>query len=139
MFFVTHTLTFLNSKWVFKSVFMLVGIKRVYDRRELTDGKRILVDRLWPRGVKKGTQSVDLWMKDVAPSNELRKWFANEPAEWEAFKKKYRAELDDGKKLEELVKMAEKIDITLVYSAKDSEHNNAVALAELLKERIKSE
>jgi uncharacterized protein YeaO (DUF488 family) len=115
---------------------MLLGVKRVYDRRELTDGRRVLVDRLWPRGVKKGTQSVDLWMKDVAPSNELRKWFLHEAGKWDEFKKKYVKELDDSKKLNELVTMVKDIDVTLVYSAKDTEHNNAVALAEILKDRI---
>ncbi len=115
---------------------MIVGVKRVYDRRELTDGKRVLVDRLWPRGVKKGTQNIDSWEKDVAPSNELRKWFQHDPTKWEEFKEKYRIELDDTKKFHALIEMAKNSDITLVYSAKDTEHNNAVALAEFLKEKM---
>jgi uncharacterized protein YeaO (DUF488 family) len=115
---------------------MIVGVKRVYDRRELTDGRRVLVDRLWPRGVKKGTQNVDLWTKEVAPSNELRKWFQNEPEKWDEFKEKYRKELDDTKKFHELIEMAREMDITLIYSAKDTEHNNAVALAEFIKEKL---
>lgn len=115
---------------------MLLGVKRVYDRRELTDGKRVLVDRLWPRGVKKGTQNIDLWFKDAAPSNELRKWFSHDPSKWVEFKKKYRKELDDTSKFNEIVEMVRESDITLVYSAKDTEHNNAVALAEFIKEKL---
>lgn len=115
---------------------MLVGVKRVYERREITDGKRVFVDRLWPRGVKKGTQNIDVWFKDVAPSNELRKWFSHEPSKWQEFRKRYRKELEGNKKLDELVEMVRKMDITLVYSAKDTEYNNAVALAELIKEKV---
>jgi uncharacterized protein YeaO (DUF488 family) len=115
---------------------MLLGVKRVYDRREITEGKRILVDRLWPRGVKKSTQNVDAWMRDVAPSNELRKWFSHEPSKWEEFKKKYREELRGNKDFDELAEMSKKIDITLVYSAKNTEYNNAVALADFIKEKI---
>jgi uncharacterized protein YeaO (DUF488 family) len=119
-------------------VCLLLGIKRVYERRDLTDGRRVLVDRLWPRGVKKGTQNVDLWIKEVAPSNELRKWFSHNPAKWEGFKKKYKKELDSSKKLEELVKMVKENDVTLVYAAKDTKYNNAVALGEFIKERLKN-
>lgn len=115
---------------------MLLGVKRVYDKRELTDGKRILVDGLWPRGVKKSTQNIDAWMKDVAPSSELRKWFSHDPEKWDEFKARYRKELQGSKKFEEIVKMAKEIDITLVYSSADTEHNNAVALAEFIKEKI---
>jgi len=116
---------------------MLLGIKRVYDRRELTEGKRILVDRLWPRGVKKSTQNVDEWCKEVAPSNELRKWFSQSPEKWEEFKKKYAEELKANKKIDALIEMIKTTDITFVYSAKDTSHNNAVALAEFIKERMK--
>jgi uncharacterized protein YeaO (DUF488 family) len=112
-------------------------MKRVYEKRDLTDGRRVLVDRLWPRGVKKGTQNVDLWIKEVAPSNELRKWFSHDPKRWEEFKKKYEKELRGNNKLDELVKMVKETDITLVYAAKDTKHNNAVALAEFIKKRLK--
>jgi uncharacterized protein YeaO (DUF488 family) len=112
-------------------------MKRVYEKRNLTDGRRVLVDRLWPRGVKKGTQNVDLWLKEVAPSNELRKWFSHDPKRWEAFKKKYEKELEGNNKLDELVKMVKESDITLVYAAKDTKYNNAVALAEFIKKRLK--
>lgn len=115
---------------------MLLGIKRVYDKREITTGKCILVDRLWPRGVKKSTQNIDIWMKDVAPSEELRKWFAHEPGKWSVFKAKYKRELVWNKKFDDLLELAKKTDVTLVYSAKDTEHNNAVALAEFITERL---
>lgn len=115
---------------------MLVGVRRIYEKRELTDGKRILVDRLWPRGVKKSTNNLDAWMKEIAPSNELRKWFSHDPAKWEEFKTRYRKELEGNRKFSELVEMAKKSDITLVYSAKDIEHNNAVALAEFVNEAL---
>jgi uncharacterized protein YeaO (DUF488 family) len=115
---------------------MLQGVKRVYDRREIADGKRILVDGLWPRGVKKSTQNIDSWMKEVAPSDELRKWFAHDPSKWEEFKEKYKAELATNKKFDELVEMVTSSDVTLIYSAKDTEHNNALALAEFIKEKI---
>ncbi|MDE1874358.1 MAG: DUF488 domain-containing protein [Candidatus Micrarchaeota archaeon] len=115
---------------------MLLGVKRVYEKRELADGKRILVDRLWPRGVKRSTQNLDDWMRDVAPSDELRKWFAHDPEKWEEFKKRYKEELRGNKKFYELVDMARKSDITLVYSATDTEHNNAVALSEFVQEAI---
>jgi uncharacterized protein YeaO (DUF488 family) len=115
---------------------MLLGVKRVYEKRTPADGKRILVDRLWPRGVKKGAQNLDLWMREVAPSNELRKWFMHDPAKWKEFKERYRSELKGNRKFEELVDMVKKSDVTFVYSAKDTEHNNAVALAEFVKEAL---
>ncbi len=115
---------------------MLLGVKRVYEKRDITDGKRILVDRLWPRGVKKSTQNVDMWLKEVSPSDELRKWFSHEPEKWEEFKSRYRKELMGNKKFEELVEMVKKNDITLIYSAKDTLYNNAVALAEFIKEKL---
>lgn len=117
---------------------MLQGVKRVYDRREIADGKRILVDRLWPRGVKKSTQNVDTWMKDVAPSNELRKWFDHDPVKWEEFKQRYRKELQDSKAFDELVELVKKADVTLIYSAKETQFNNAVALSEFIAERLGS-
>ena len=99
-----------------------------------TGGKRVLVDRLWPRGVKKSTANVDLWLKDVAPSNELRQWFAHDPSKWKEFKAKYRKELDGSKAFADLMGMVRTSDVTILYAAKDTEHNNAVALVEFLKE-----
>ncbi|MEM0074492.1 MAG: DUF488 domain-containing protein, partial [Candidatus Micrarchaeaceae archaeon] len=113
---------------------VLLGIRRVYEKRSPTDGKLILVDRLWPRGLRKSTNQVDLWLKDVAPSNELRKWFAHDPSKWEEFKKRYWQELNNNAKFKELVKSVKNEDVTLVYAARDTEHNDAVALAEFIKQ-----
>ncbi|MEM4034644.1 MAG: DUF488 domain-containing protein [Candidatus Micrarchaeaceae archaeon] len=115
---------------------VLLGIRRVYEKRSPTDGKLILVDRLWPRGLRKSTNQVDLWLKDVAPSNELRKWFAHDPSKWEEFKKRYWQELNNNAKFKELVKSVKNEDVTLVYAARDTEHNDAVALAEFIKQEL---
>ncbi|MHB1830223.1 MAG: DUF488 domain-containing protein [Candidatus Micrarchaeaceae archaeon] len=115
---------------------MLVGVKRIYDKPSITDGKRVFVDRLWPRGVKKSTVNIDIWMKEVAPSDELRQWFNHEPEKWDGFSKKYREELAINKHFEELLALVKSSDVTLLYSAKDIEHNNAVVLSEMLKERL---
>ena len=111
---------------------VLVGIKRIYDKASITDGKRVFVDRLWPRGVKKSTANIDLWMKDVAPSNELRMWFNHDPKKWEGFKTKYTKELEHNKHAAELMKLVDKSDVTLLYATKDTEHNNAVVLSEFI-------
>jgi uncharacterized protein YeaO (DUF488 family) len=115
---------------------MLMGVKRIYDKRDLTDGKRVFVERLWPRGVKKSTQGMDVWLKDVAPSTELRKWFSHDPAKWAEFRKKYEAELAANAKVAELVDMVKRMDVTLVYSAKDTARNSAVVLAEFIKKKL---
>lgn len=111
-----------------------VVIKRAYEKPSPTDGFRILVDRLWPRGISKENAHIDDWNKDIAPSTQLRKWFNHDPEKWEAFSEKYLAELkanNIGKTFWEQHKNQEKI--TLVYSAKDSEHCNSVVLLEYLK------
>jgi len=109
-----------------------IKIKRIYEEFDEKDGARILVDRLWPRGVKKENAKIELWMKEIAPSNELRNWFSHDPAKWNDFKKKYFTELNANKKLcEELIGKS-KGTITLVYGAKDVEHNQAAALKEYL-------
>lgn len=115
----------------------MVRVKRVYEKALKSDGWRVLVDRLWPRGLTKEAASLDAWIKEVAPSYELRKRFGHEPKKWTAFQKKYRAELAKKKPLiEELRKMEkEHGTLTLVYGAKDEEHNQAVALAEVLKRK----
>lgn len=115
---------------------MLVGVKRIYDKASITDGKRVFVDRLWPRGVKKSTANVDVWMKEIAPSNELRLWFDHDPKKWESFKAKYMKELEGNKRSEDIMAMIEKNDVTLLYAAKDTEHNNAVVLSEFIKSRV---
>jgi uncharacterized protein YeaO (DUF488 family) len=110
-------------------------IKRSYQDPDIDDGFRILVDRLWPRGLSKKNAKLDLWMKEIAPSNELRKMFGHDPEKFDTFKGKYLDELKDKKELIKQLKILEKINhkITLVYSAKDEDHNNAVVLLELLK------
>jgi uncharacterized protein YeaO (DUF488 family) len=113
----------------------MIQVKRVYERAKKDDGWRVLVDRLWPRGMKKEAVKADLWMKDVAPSDALRKSYCHDPAKWTIFQKKYRAEL--AKKTEliaELKKMErEHGTLTLLFGAKDEEHNQAIVLAEVLK------
>jgi uncharacterized protein YeaO (DUF488 family) len=115
----------------------MIRIKRVYDLAEPRDGERILIDRLWPRGVSKEKAHIDEWRKDLAPSDELRKWFNHDPAKWDEFKRRYRQELRP--KLPELKKLSRKNrrSITLVYGAHDTEHNNAAALKEFL-DRLQS-
>ena len=112
---------------------MKIKIKRVYAKSDKEDGKRVLVDRLWPRGLTKAKANVDLWFKDIAPSTELRKWFGHDPAKWEEFKKRYRVELEaNDEQVSLLQQEVKKGTVTLVYGAKDEEHNEAVVLKELL-------
>lgn len=110
---------------------MKVSIKRIYEPVDKTDGYRILVDRLWPRGVSKEEAHIDLWLKEIAPSDELREWFGHEVQKWEEFQKKYKAELKSNPALEQLQHLKEK-NVTLLYAAKDEEHNNAVVLQAVL-------
>lgn len=112
---------------------MPIKIKRVYEKPERSDGKRILVDRLWPRGVKK--DAIDLWLKDVAPSDDLRNWFHHEERKWSEFRRKYRKELSVNRDAVAEFRKAAKGTATLLYGAKDEEHNQAVVLAEYLKRR----
>ena len=110
-----------------------VAIKRVYDAPEKADGFRVLVDRIWPRGVSKEKAAVDLWMKEIGPSTGLRKWFGHDPARWDEFRKRYRDELAAKRDLlDELRARAEKGRLTLVYSAKDEAHNQAVVIRDML-------
>lgn len=111
---------------------MNVRIKRAYEAPAKTDGQRVLVDRLWPRGISKATAGIDHWLKDVAPSAELRQWFGHEAEKWTRFKQRYRAELKSNPALAELKALARQGDITLVYAAKDEAHNNAVVLKQIL-------
>jgi uncharacterized protein YeaO (DUF488 family) len=112
---------------------MHVRIKRVYLQPNEEDGARILVDRLWPRGLTKEKARVDLWLKNIAPSTELRKWFGHDPDKWTEFQMRYRAELRNNQEQVSLLKQeAAKGSITLVYGAKDEEHNEAVVLQKLL-------
>ena len=111
---------------------MSVMLKRIYDPPAKADGERVLVDRLWPRGLTKVKAKVDLWLKDVAPSTELRKWFGHDPEKWTEFKKRYRVELKNNPALSELLELSRQGDITLVYAAKDQLHNEAVVLKQIL-------
>lgn len=115
----------------------MLKIKRVYEKPAKEDGWRVLVDRLWPRGMKKESAHIDVWMKDVAPTDALRKWFAHDPAKWNEFQKRYRAELSKTKNaVAELKNMAaQHKDLTLLYGAKDEAHNQAVVLLDILKNR----
>lgn len=111
----------------------MIKIKRAYAPTEETDGYRILVDRLWPRGISKEKAKIDLWMKSVAPSSDLRKWFGHVPERFPEFTKRYKAELAESGALDDLRKvLSEHPDATLLFAAHDEEHNNAVVLKELL-------
>jgi uncharacterized protein YeaO (DUF488 family) len=113
----------------------MLNVKRVYEGKEASDGVRILVDRLWPRGLRSAQAGIDEWMKDVAPSDELRKWFAHDPDKWPEFKRRYTQELAAREKaalLKRIAKLAASGKVTLVYAARDTEHNNARVLEELI-------
>ena len=112
---------------------MVLQLKRAYESPSRTDGTRILVDRLWPLGLTKEKAHVDLWLKEVAPSNDLRKWFAHDPAKWPEFKARYKAELKNNAVHLALLKQAIiRGPATLLYGAKDTEHNEAVVLQDML-------
>ena len=113
-----------------------VDIKRAYDPPSQGDGFRVLVDRIWPRGVKREDANIDLWLKDVAPSTELRKWFGHDPAKWQGFENRYRAELANTRGFDELLAVVRQHKrVTLVFAARDAEHNNAVVLQALCQSR----
>jgi uncharacterized protein YeaO (DUF488 family) len=112
-----------------------VRSKRVYDPAEPEDGYRVLIDHVWPRGVSRDRASLDEWARELAPSDELRKWFDHEPARFVEFRARYRDELThDVERLEELRRRATRGRLTIVYAARDREHNNAVVLSEMLRE-----
>lgn len=112
---------------------MNIKIKRVYEKPEPADGFRILVDRLWPRGLTKEKAAADLWLKDIAPSTELRKWFHHDPEKWKEFQKKYRQELKENPEAVSILKEhLKKGPLTLLYGAKDREHNEAEVLKEFI-------
>jgi uncharacterized protein YeaO (DUF488 family) len=110
-----------------------IKLKRAYDPAGSDDGARILVDRLWPRGVRKADAAIDLWAKDIAPSTALRRWFGHDPARWHEFRRRYSEEIHQHRdRLDELRTLAQKGPITLVFSAHDEAHNDAVVLREIL-------
>lgn len=110
-----------------------IALKRVYEPPSDEDGKRVLIDRLWPRGLTKEKAHVDLWLKEIAPSTELRRWFGHDPARWAEFQRRYRSELEaNGEVVAELKTAVGAGPATLVYGARDEEHNDAVVLAAYL-------
>ena len=116
----------------------MIQIKRVYDPPGPGDGKRIFVDRLWPRGIKKENLKMDEWLKEIAPSDQLRKWFSHDPKKYGEFKKKYARELENKTEILARIKTeAKKGGVTILFSAKDTEHNNATVLKELLSKETK--
>ena len=111
----------------------MINLKRAYEPAAKADGERILVERLWPRGVSKDRAKIDLWLKDVAPSTGLRKWFGHDPEKWQQFRRRYAAELKDKVDVIKMLKQkAKKGRVTFVYAARDEEHNGALALKEFL-------
>ncbi len=115
----------------------MVRLKRVYQRASAKDGTRFLVERLWPRGIKKEDLKIQAWLKDVAPSDGLRRWFAHDPLKWSEFQERYRAELvGHPQAWQPILKLARHGEVTLVYSARDTEHNNALVLKDFLEEHM---
>ena len=115
----------------------MIQIARIYEPAQKSDGWRVLVDRLWPRGIKKENAHVDLWMKDIAPSEALREWFGHKPERWTEFQRRYRAELSKKKELLAELVRAEKMHgkLTLLFGARDKEHNQAVVLLHMLENK----
>jgi uncharacterized protein YeaO (DUF488 family) len=115
-----------------------VALKRAYDPPARGDGRRVLVDRIWPRGIARDDLRIDAWLKELAPSTSLRKWFGHDPNKWEEFKERYARELEERPDaLAQLIGMAKAGRLTLVFGARDTEHNNAVALKEYLERLTK--
>ncbi|CAM5551775.1 hypothetical protein MAUB1S_09226 [Mycolicibacterium aubagnense] len=113
-----------------------IVVKRIYEPAAASDGQRVLVDRVWPRGMTKDKAALTLWLKDIAPSDGLRKWFDHQPERWEEFQKRYRSELADRQEqLRELASLLEHGRVTLLYGAHEQRYNNAVALAGYLQEK----
>ncbi|MEO8393281.1 MAG: DUF488 domain-containing protein [Chloroflexota bacterium] len=119
---------------------MAIQLKRAYETRSEGDGYRVLVDRLWPRGVSKQDAKIDLWLKEIAPSTDLRKWFDHDPGKWDEFKKRYARELDNRPEIvRQLSNLVEEQPVTLIYSAKNEQFNQAVALKQYLHTKHKSQ
>jgi uncharacterized protein YeaO (DUF488 family) len=117
----------------------MIRIKRAYEPAAKADGKRFLVDHLWPRGVKKQNLKIEAWLKSVSPSNKLRTWFAHDPVKWEEFQQRYFSELDEKPEAwRPILEAAKRGNLTLVFGARDTEHNNAVALKNYLEKRLAS-
>lgn len=115
-----------------------IGIKRAYEAPAAGDGERVLIDRIWPRGLKKENAAIDRWMKDLSPSTDLRKWYGHEPERFDAFRRRYRDELKkNAAALDELVALCRQKKVTLVFAARDTALSNAAVLKELLDERLR--
>lgn len=115
----------------------MIKVKRVYEEANPQDGDRFLVERLWPRGMKREALPMDGWLKEVGPSTTLRRWYSHDPAKWDEFRKRYFAELDAAAPTwQPLVEAACEGNVTLLYSARDTEHNNALALKEYLEKKL---
>jgi uncharacterized protein YeaO (DUF488 family) len=115
----------------------MIRLKRVYEEEDRSDGVRYLVERLWPRGIKKTALHIDQWLKDAAPSTDLRKWFGHDPEKWTEFRKKYSAELDrEPESWAPIRDAARRGTVTLLYSSHDTEHNNAVALKSYVERKM---
>ena len=115
----------------------MLKIKRVYEKAESSDGTRFLVERLWPRGIKKEALKMKAWLKDAAPSTDLRNWFGHDPLKWSEFQKRYQAELKAKPEAwNPILQAAKQGDVTLLYSAHDTEHNNALALKKFLEKKL---
>lgn len=113
----------------------MIRCKRIYEQPSGDDGRRVLVDRLWPRGISKESARIDDWLKELAPSDELRRWFGHDPTRWDEFRRRYRLELSGkGTLIDQLLREAAQGVVTLLFAAKDEEHNNAVVLKELIGE-----
>jgi uncharacterized protein YeaO (DUF488 family) len=114
----------------------MIKLKRAYEKPARADGERILVERLWPRGLTRQRAKIDLWLKDVAPSAELRRWFGHDPDKWDEFRRRYQKELKDNNDLTKLLKRKAKAGtISLIYAARDEEHNGALVLQGFLQKR----
>lgn len=116
----------------------MLQLKRVYDKAAADDGKRFLVERLWPRGIKKSALRIDAWLKEIGPSTSLRQWFGHDPKRWKEFRRRYFHELEkNAEACKPIQRAAERGTVTLVYSSHDEEHNNAMALKEFLEGKLK--
>jgi uncharacterized protein YeaO (DUF488 family) len=116
----------------------MITLKRAYDPISRSDGRRVLVERLWPRGLSKSKLHVDAWLKEAGPSTELRKWFGHDPQKWDTFRRRYARELDSRKDAwQPIVSAARRGHVTLVYSSRDTAHNNAVALQQYLRSKMR--
>jgi uncharacterized protein YeaO (DUF488 family) len=116
----------------------MIKLKRAYEKESPDDGTRLLVERLWPRGIKKSALNLDNWLREAGPSTSLRHWFGHDPAKWDQFRHRYFAELDERPSTwEPIVQSARRGTVTLLYSSHDTEHNNAVALKEYLEQKLR--